>query len=158
MPLLFLILLFLGVYAEFTVIINVSDEIGGAATFLAMIGTAVVGLWLVRLQGFDVYRKMNRTMQQGKSPVGEMLHGVLLLFAGFLLIIPGFISDAVGALLLVPPIRTLIISQGLWKYFGNFEVKAGGRPTGGGVFEGEYKKEDEPEKDPPAIDHKTDNK
>lgn len=158
MPLLFLIILFLAVYAEFTVIINVSDEIGGLATFLAMIGTAVVGLWLVRLQGFDVYRKMTQTMQAGKSPVGEMLHGVLLLLAGFLLIIPGFISDAAGALLLIPPVRTLIISMGFWKSFKNFEVKSGGTRNQRGVFEGEFKREDEPEEEPPAIDFENDNK
>lgn len=158
MPLLFLILLILAVYAEFAVIINVGNEIGAAATLFAMIGTAVVGLWLVRLQGFDVYRKMNKTMQAGKSPVGEMLHGVLLLLAGFLLIIPGFISDGVGALLLIPPIRSLIISMGLWKHFGNFEVKTGGTRSQGGVFEGEFEREDEPEKEPPAIDYENDNK
>ena len=158
MPLLFLIILFLAVYAEFTVIINVSGEIGGLATFLAMIGTAVVGLWLVRLQGFDVYRKMNQTMQAGKSPVGEMLHGVLLLFAGFLLIIPGFISDAVGALLLIPPVRTLIISMGFWKSFRNFEAKTGKARNQSGVFEGEFKREKEPEEEPPAIDYENDNK
>lgn len=158
MLLLFLIILLFAVYAEFVVIINVSNEIGAAATLLAMFATAVIGLWLVRLQGFDVYRKMSQTMHQGKSPVGEMLHGVLLLFAGFLLIIPGFISDGVGALLLIPPIRGLIISMGLWKYFGNFEVKTGGVRRESDIIEGEFNRKDEPENDAPAIDHKTDNK
>ncbi len=158
MPLLFLILLILGVYAEFAVIINVGDEIGAAATLLAMFATAAIGLWLVRLQGFDVYRKMNQTMQAGKSPVGEMLHGVLLLLAGLLLIIPGFISDAVGALLLVPPLRTLIISLGFWKAFGNVEVKTRGSNPKGGVLEGEFKREDDPDQELPAIDFENDNK
>ncbi|MEE8294368.1 MAG: FxsA family protein [Sphingomonadales bacterium] len=158
MPLFFLILFILGVYAEYTVIINVRDEIGGLETFMAMIGTAVIGLWLVRLQGFDVYRKMNQTMQAGKSPVGEMLHGVLLLLAGFLLIIPGFISDAAGAILLVPPLRSVVISMGLWKYISKVEVKTTKTRTQSGVFEGEFKREDEPEEEPPAIDFENDNK
>ncbi len=152
MPLLFLILLILGVYAEFVVIINVNAEIGPAATLLAMFGTAVIGLWLVRLQGFEVFRKMTLTMQQGKSPVAEMLHGVLLLLAGFLLIIPGFISDALGVLFLIPPVRSLIIAFGPWKYFSQFEVRAKTGTQDSSVIEGEFVRGETKDPEAPALE------
>lgn len=150
MPLFFLIFLFLAIYAEFSVAVSVAGEIGPGLTLLAMVGTAVVGVWLVRLQGFDVYRKIAETTQKGEAPVEEMLHGFLLLFAGFLLIIPGFISDGLGALLLIPPIRSLIISRGLWKNFARFEARTTAT-TGGVIIEGEYEKENH--KDAPGIGH-----
>ena len=152
MPLLFLILLFLGVYAELTVIINVGEVIGAGGVLLAMIGTAVLGLWLVRLQGFDVYRKINKAAAEGKAPVAEMLHGFLLLFAGFLLILPGFITDTLGALLLIPPVRTLIIDHGLWKYFRPMQYTYAARGGSGVVIDGEYTAKDEEEESKPALE------
>lgn len=155
MPLLFLILLFLGVYAELTVIINVGEEIGAGGVLLAMIGTAVIGVWLVRLQGFDVYRKINKATAEGKAPVAEMLHGFLLLFAGFLLIIPGFISDALGAILLIPPVRQLIINKGFWKYLRPFEYSQSRRGPGGGVIiEGEFTAEEDENESAPKSGQK----
>lgn len=152
MPLFFFILFGLAVYAELAVIINVGEEIGAGLTLLAMIATAVIGLWLVRLQGFDVYRKLVKAAQTGKSPVEDMLHGLLLLFAGFLLIIPGFISDGIGALLLIPPIRALIISMGFWRYFSGFETKATRNQGKTTIIEGEYTEEEPSELDNPGIE------
>lgn len=152
MPLLFFIIFGLAVYAELVVIINVGDQIGAGLTLLAMVATAVVGLWLVRLQGFEVYRKMHETMQKGKSPVEEMMHGVLLLMAGVLLIIPGFISDALGALLLIPPLRSVVISFSPWRVFGQFETRTARRGPGGVVIEGEYSSEEPSELDYPALE------
>lgn len=152
MPLFFFIIFGLAVYAELAVIINVGAEIGAGLTLVAIVATAVIGLWLVRLQGFEVYRKMTLTLQAGKSPVEEMLHGVLLLFAGVFLIVPGFITDAFGALLLIPPFRSLIISLGFWKFFDQFSYSTKRRDGKNIIIEGEYSEEEPSELDNPGIE------
>ena len=148
MPFLFLLLIFLAIYAELAVIIAVGESIGAFATLFAMIATAAAGLALVRLQGFGVYRKMNESMARGETPVEEMMHGVLLLFSGFLLIIPGFISDGVGALLLIPPIRSFLISKGVMKQTRKFYTW---RRQGGVTIEGEYSKPEDEDDGRPQI-------
>lgn len=151
MRLLILFLFIFGIYAEFYVIIEVGGEIGAAATLFAMVATAMIGLWLVRIQGLGVYRKMNAAMAKNEPPVKEMMHGFLLLVAGFLLIIPGFISDVAGALLLIPPIRALLISFGIGKQTQTFFTWRQQSEGGNVIIEGEYKKEDENGEDRPSI-------
>ncbi len=138
MRLLILLFLFLAVYAELSVIINVGATIGTGEVLVLLILTAVVGIWLVRLQGFEVYRRMIAATGRGEAPVDEMIHGILLLLAGFLLIIPGFISDGLGAVLLIPFVRTLIISRGFFAYTAAFYAPQGARPRESGVIEGEF--------------------
>lgn len=143
MPLLILLLIVLGIYAEFAVIIEIGSRIGAATTLFAMVMTAILGIWLVRLQGFEVYRKMNASMAKGETPVNQMMHGLLLLLAGFLLIIPGFISDGLGALLLLPPVRSLLISLGISKQTKVFFTWRQQSSQHGITIEGEYTKEEE---------------
>lgn len=138
MRLLILLFLFLAVYAELSVIINVGATIGTGEVLGLLILTAVVGIWLVRLQGFEVYRRMIAATGRGEAPVDEMIHGILLLLAGFLLIIPGFISDGLGAVLLIPFVRTLIISRGFFAYTAAFYAPQGARSRESGVIEGEF--------------------
>ncbi len=138
MRLLILLLLFLAVYAELSVIINVGAAIGTGQVLVLLILTAAVGIWLVRLQGFEVYRRMIAATSRGEAPVDEMIHGILLLLAGFLLIIPGFISDGLGAVLLIPFVRTLIISRGFFAYTAAFYAPLSARPRESGVIEGEF--------------------
>jgi len=138
MRLLILLLLFLAVYAELSVIINVGAAIGTGQVLVLLILTAAVGIWLVRLQGFEVYRRMIAATSRGEAPVDEMIHGILLLLAGFLLIIPGFISDGLGAVLLIPFVRTLMISRGFFAYTTAFYAPQSARPRESGVIEGEF--------------------
>ena len=138
MRLLILLFLFLAVYAELSVIINVGAAIGTGQVLVLLILTAAVGIWLVRLQGFEVYRRMIAATSRGEAPVDEMIHGILLLLAGFLLIIPGFISDGLGAVLLIPFVRTLIISRGFFAYTTAFYAPQSARPRESGVIEGEF--------------------
>jgi len=153
MRLLILLFLFLAVYAELSVIINVGAAIGTGEVLVLLILTAVVGIWLVRLQGFEVYRRMIAATGRGEAPVDEMIHGILLLLAGFLLIIPGFISDGLGAVLLIPFVRTLIISRGFFAYTAAFYAPQGARPRESGVIEGEFTAEkSDKNKDQAALD------
>jgi UPF0716 protein FxsA len=108
-PLLALILLFIAVpIAELYVIIwVVGPALGAPLTILLLVADSVLGSYLMRSQGRAVWRRFNRTLGEGRMPHREVLDGVLVIFGGALLITPGFITDVLGFLLLVPPTRAL---------------------------------------------------
>ena len=100
-----LFLLFLLVpIAEIYVLIEVGEVIGAGWTILFVIATAVLGAWLVKLQGLSTMQRAQESIRRGDTPALEMLEGMTLFISGFLLLIPGFVTDAVGFLLLVPAI------------------------------------------------------
>src|SRR4051794_12238930 len=94
--------------AELYVMVVVAGEIGVLNTVGLLIVIAVLGIWLVKRQGLAVLRRMRSTVDAGQVPAREVIDGFLILFAGLLLIPPGFITDAAGLLLLLPPVRALI--------------------------------------------------
>jgi UPF0716 protein FxsA len=109
MPLLVLIALFILVpLAELYVILKVGDAIGVGWTILLLAADSVIGSLLLRSQGRAVWRRFNEALQQGRMPHREVQDGVLVIFGGAFLITPGFITDVVGLLLLVPPTRAVI--------------------------------------------------
>jgi UPF0716 protein FxsA len=94
--------------AEIAVLIEVGGWLGLGPTLALIVLTAVVGTWMLRRQGFAVLRRAQRQMQQGAVPIAEVFEGFCLVIAGALLLTPGFLTDAVGALLLLPPVRALL--------------------------------------------------
>lgn len=109
-PLTLFLALFIGTpLLELYVLIEVGSQIGASWTILLSIGTAALGGWLVRAQGFAVLRRAQLQMQQHSSPTLELLEGAALLFVGFSLLLPGFITDGLGFILLVTPIRRHLI-------------------------------------------------
>jgi UPF0716 protein FxsA len=108
-PLWALALLFLLVpIAELYVIYQVGDAIGVVWTFLLLAADSLLGTLLLRSQGRAVWRRFNDNLAQGRMPHREVLDGVLVIFGGALLLTPGFISDVLGLLLLLPPTRALV--------------------------------------------------
>jgi UPF0716 protein FxsA len=104
-----LVLLFIVVpIAELFVIIQVGQAIGVWWTIALLIADSVLGSMLMRSQGRAVWRRFNEAMQAGRVPAREVLDGVLVIFGGALLLTPGFISDVLGLLLLLPPTRALV--------------------------------------------------
>ncbi|MGH9276110.1 MAG: FxsA family protein [Acidimicrobiales bacterium] len=104
-----LALLFLVVpIAELYVIVQVTHGIGVPETILLLIGISVVGAWLAKVAGIGVLNRLQHTVRQGKVPSGELVDGALVLFAGALMITPGFLSDCLAILLLLPPTRALV--------------------------------------------------
>ena len=104
LPLLFLA--FLAVpFVELYVIIQVGQAIGVLNTIAVLIMVSAVGAWLVKREGLSVLRRAQARVDQGGLPGRELVDGVLILFAGALLLTPGFVTDLVGILLLLPPIR-----------------------------------------------------
>jgi UPF0716 protein FxsA len=111
-PLLVLIGLFIALpLAELYVILKVGDAIGAVWTILLLAADSVLGSLLLRAQGRSVWRRFNNALAEGKMPHREVIDGVLVIFGGAFLITPGFITDIVGLLLLLPPTRALIRSQ-----------------------------------------------
>jgi UPF0716 protein FxsA len=109
MPLLALLALFVLVpLVELYVILKVGDAIGAVWTILLLAADSLLGSLLLRSQGRSVWRRFNEAMGQGRMPHREVLDGVLVVFGGAFLITPGFITDVVGLLLLLPPSRALI--------------------------------------------------
>ncbi len=134
------LLLFIGVpLVEIYFLIEVGSLIGALPTVFAVVFTAVLGVTLIRIQGFSTLQKAQNSMSQGVVPATEMLEGLMLLFAALCLLIPGFFTDTVGFLLLIPPLRGFIAS----KLIGSAVLKnnfSGYRKSDGqgNYYEGEY--------------------
>lgn len=90
---------------EIAVLIKVGSMIGVWLTLAIIVITFILGTMVVRLQGFGVMRRAMAATRSGEPPVEPMMEGMLLMFAGACLIAPGFITDTIGLLLLVPAIR-----------------------------------------------------
>jgi UPF0716 protein FxsA len=103
---LFLIALFIVIpLIEIAVIIQVGEALGVVNTIGLLLLVSVVGAWLVKRQGLGVLRRIREQQQAGQIPAAAMFDGALVLVAGALLLTPGFVTDAVGLLLLLPPVR-----------------------------------------------------
>src|SRR5215213_7717076 len=108
MPLL-LILLFIAVpIAELAVIIQVGDWLGFWPTLGILIADSILGSMLMRAQGRSAWRRFNEAIRAGRAPAREVADGVLVIFSGALLLTPGFLSDIVGLLFLLPPTRAVM--------------------------------------------------
>lgn len=104
-PLLFIIIPLIELY----VIIAVGERIGAFWTVILVLLTAVIGVNLLRFQGMNTLRKAQLNIAQGQIPAVEMMEGVALAVAGVLLITPGFITDSIGLLLLIPVTRQALV-------------------------------------------------
>lgn len=96
---------------EIFFLIQVGQVIGAGWTIFLVVATAVIGAFLLRLQGFQTLHRAQSAMSRGQLPAVEMLEGLCLLVSGALLLTPGFFTDTVGFLLLVPPVRRALIAQ-----------------------------------------------
>jgi UPF0716 protein FxsA len=102
-PLLFLLM----PLAEIAAFIFVGREVGVGMTLLLVLASAIAGAVLLRIQGLGVLRKIQEASQTATDPGRQLVHGVMIVIAAFLLIIPGFISDIIGLLLFIPAVRDL---------------------------------------------------
>lgn len=106
MPLVILLILFLGLpVLELYVLIEVGSELGGWQTIGLVLLTAAIGLVLVRIQGLSIMARAQDSLAANQAPVREVVDGVFVVIAGVMLVVPGFITDAFGFLLLIPPVR-----------------------------------------------------
>jgi UPF0716 protein FxsA len=142
MPLLLVLLFIVVPIVELFVIIQVGEAIGVLPTIALLIADSVLGSMLMRSQGRAAWRRFNTAIREGRIPHREVLDGVLVIFGGALLLTPGFVTDVLGIVLLLPPTRALVrgvvgrrllprmVASGL----GGFGVGAGaGAGAGGGA-------------------------
>lgn len=90
---------------EIALFIQVGGAIGLWPTLLVVVITALAGTWLVRSQGAQALLRLRRSMSELSDPTESLAHGAMILFAGALLLTPGFFTDAIGFALLVPRVR-----------------------------------------------------
>jgi UPF0716 protein FxsA len=110
MAMLALLLLICWPIAELFVAIKVADAIGVALTVLLLVASWPLGIWALRSQGRAAWRRLTAAASEGRAPGAAAIDGVLVLVGGLLLIIPGFITDALGILALLPPSRAMMRS------------------------------------------------
>lgn len=104
-----IILIFLGIpILEIAVFIQAGNVFGLWPTLAAIVVTAVVGAALIRAQGMAALQRARQSLARDRIPVAEVFTGICLLIAGALLLTPGFVTDTVGFLLLVPPLRAVL--------------------------------------------------
>jgi UPF0716 protein FxsA len=146
---------FLYVYVEISIFIQVAHVLGVLLTLVLILFTSVIGMSLVRNQGFKNFMLMQQKMAAGESPAAEMIKSVSIIIAGLLLLLPGFFTDLLGLLLLLPPVQNHLTVK-LMPYL-RFSAMSGGGFSGGNdggnTFDGEYQRKDD-ERD--RLDHKDD--
>ena len=132
-----LVLLFVAVpLLELYILIHVGSLIGILPTIGICILTAVIGASLLRYQGLQTLARVQTKLSRGEVPATDMLEGVILLLCGFLLLTPGFFTDVIGFLCLVPVFRTFIATRILSQLL----TKASSSPNVNHsvIIEGEY--------------------
>ena len=104
---LFLLLVIIPI-VELAILIKVGSIIGTLNTIIVVILTAVIGAYMVRLEGLGVLSRIQQNMVQGVFPAEELINGVMILIAGALLLTPGFFTDIIGFLMVFPVSRNVI--------------------------------------------------
>ena len=121
MPLLLIVVFIVVPIAELYVILQVGDAIGAPLTILLLVADSLLGSMLLRSQGRAVWRQFNEALGAGRMPHRELFDGIAVIFGGAFLITPGFLTDIVGLLLLIPPTRAVLrrfAARRLGKRFG----------------------------------------
>ncbi len=104
-----LFLLFtLGPLIELALLIYVSDLFGWKTTLAVVVGTGLLGAWLVRREGWRAWDRFHRDLNEGRVPTNSLVDGLMVFAGGVLLITPGVVSDLFGLALVFPPTRALI--------------------------------------------------
>jgi UPF0716 protein FxsA len=153
-PVIFLIFIAIPII-EIAVFIKVGGLIGVVPTIVLVIGFTVFGVWLLRQQGLQTFRRTQTAMNHGEMPVNEMMDGFFLVLAALLMVAPGLVTDAIGIVLLLPPVRRALGHLARrWVTLRSVNVQFGGPPPGQGsppagrgpIIEGEASEINEPSK------------
>jgi UPF0716 protein FxsA len=141
-PLILLLIIVAVPIVELMLLIEVGKHIGAIYTVALVILTAAIGVTLVRMQGYSALARAQASLDENRLPVGEAVDGVFLLIAGGLLLFPGFITDVIGLLLLIPAVRRGI-GVAIWRALAargviRWTVSGGGVEPDSGVIDGEF--------------------
>jgi len=129
-----LLLIVLVPVAELIVMFKVADVFGWPETLTVLLLVSVLGAWLVKRQGLAIVARIQRELSGGTVPTKSVVDGLLLLVAGVLLFLPGFITDAVGILLVFPPTRAALRGLLIRRYRSRLDVYKGSSFRGGRMW------------------------
>jgi len=116
-------LIFIGLPAlEIFLMIKIGGEIGALSTIALIFLTAIIGVYIARIQGIKTLRSAIINCYKNKVPIYELISGASIAFAALLLIIPGFFTDAMGFILLIPITRNILFKS-IFKEKINSSVK-----------------------------------
>ena len=107
---------------EIYLLIKIGSQIGAITTILLIFTTAVVGIYYAKYEGLNMLKSGFIQLSRNQTPTYEMISGAAIAFAALLLIIPGFVTDIIGFLIIFPITRKLIFTRFI-KKFSNKEVK-----------------------------------
>ena len=116
---LFLILFITIPLVEIAILIKIGSIIGAGYTIALVIGTAFLGVSLLRIQGISTLAKVQANISRGQLPATELIEGLILLISGALLLTPGFFTDTIGFLMLVPTLRHRLAGTFLVNFMKN---------------------------------------
>jgi UPF0716 protein FxsA len=112
------------VAAELFVLVQIVHVIGIVLTVALLVVVPLFGIRLIRRQGLTIVRRVQSQVAERRLPGPALLDGVFLAVAGVLLVVPGFITDALGLLLLLPPVRALARAMLRWTLLRRISVTA----------------------------------
>ncbi|MEJ2612440.1 MAG: FxsA family protein [Candidatus Thiodiazotropha sp.] len=147
-PIIIFLLLFVGTpLVELYFLIKVGSQVGAFFTLFLTIFTALLGGWMVRVQGFATFSRVRGAMDRGEIPAFDMMEGAVLLVCGFLLLLPGFITDIVGFIFLIPWVRrwlltVSLVNRGVMRPVATAQQNTS-EASGPRVIEGEFQREED---------------
>ena len=140
---------------EIALFIQIGGFLGLFPTLAIVVLTAIAGTYLVRAQGLSVLSQLQSRFREMNDPSEPIAHGAMILFSGALLLTPGFFTDFIGFLLLIPNIRTTVfqkMKERINIQKANFETQFSSSQN---VYEGEYEPVSNPENSPWVKETKT---
>ena len=135
---LFLILFITIPLVEIAILIKIGSSIGAGYTIALVIGTAFLGVSLLRIQGISTLAKVQANISRGQLPATELIEGLILLISGALLLTPGFFTDTIGFLMLVPTLRQRLAETFFVNFMKNRINIRQKQTRNGNIIEGEH--------------------
>lgn len=123
----FFVILFVVAFGlELWGLITIGSWIGGWNTVLLVILTGILGAWLAKQQGMQVFRMVQHQLSRGQMPTDSLIDGALIMIGGILLLLPGFVTDVIGLVFLIPYTRMIIrhlLKRWLWNLISSGRVQ-----------------------------------
>lgn len=135
---LFLVLFITIPLIEIAILIKIGSIIGAGYTIALVIGTAFLGVSLLRIQGISTLAKVQANISRGQLPATELIEGLILLISGALLLTPGFFTDTIGFLMLVPTLRQRLAETFFVNFMKNRINIRQKQTRNGNIIEGEH--------------------
>ena len=108
---------------EIATFIQFGSFLGTFNTIVLIFLTALIGVYLVRLQGISTILNIQKDIVSGNAPIENIVGGLLILLSGLLLLVPGFVTDSIGFLGLIPFTRKIFANLLIKRFMGHYDVK-----------------------------------